>query len=143
METDRLLSSGKDGTSVAEIDTTSNSRKHHRQYQCVILSTWVLIVAITFLSLVMVIDICLRRVDGHDDSSSGSIGSMPTNVVESDISTDDADETSTTRRYHATQFLSFTINTLGGLADKGECEGRNVDPKSNTCILVMMMSNEI
>ena len=101
METDRLLSSGDD-TSQADID----SRKHHRQYQCVILSTWVLIVAIAFLSSVMIVDIRLRRVDGHDDSSSDSIGSMPTNVVESDGISNDV---STKRRYHATQFLSFTI----------------------------------
>lgn len=30
-------------------------------------------------------------------------------------------------RYKATQFISFTINTFGGLADHGECEGRPVD----------------
>ena len=135
METDRLLSSAKDDTSqVAEIDTTSNSLKHQQQsYRCVILSTWVLIVAIAFLSSVMITDIRLRRVDGHDNISGSD--SISTNVVESDGISDDADETSTKRRYHATQFLSFTINTLGGLADKGECEGRNVDPKSNTCYL--------
>lgn len=34
----------------------------------------------------------------------------------------------TERRYKATQFISFTINTLGGVANKGECEGRQVDP---------------
>ncbi|KAL7530885.1 hypothetical protein ACHAXR_003730 [Thalassiosira sp. AJA248-18] len=38
-------------------------------------------------------------------------------------------------RYHATQFISFTINTLGGLAEHGECEGRSVDPDSNSCYL--------
>jgi len=32
------------------------------------------------------------------------------------------------RKYEATQFISFTINTMGGVADKGECEGRKVDP---------------
>lgn len=30
-------------------------------------------------------------------------------------------------KYIGTQFVSFTINTFGGLADKGECEGRQVD----------------
>lgn len=39
------------------------------------------------------------------------------------------------RRYRATQFLSFTINTMGGLADKGECDGRIVDAETNTCYL--------
>lgn len=31
------------------------------------------------------------------------------------------------QRYKATQFISFTINTLGGLAEHGECEDRSVD----------------
>jgi hypothetical protein len=31
------------------------------------------------------------------------------------------------RRYRATQFISFTINTMGGLASKGECVGRDID----------------
>lgn len=29
--------------------------------------------------------------------------------------------------YKATQFISFTINTFGGLAAHGECDGRDVD----------------
>lgn len=51
------------------------------------------------------------------------------------------DETLSTRhhrRYQSTQFISFTINTLGGLADKGECVGRQVDPDyegKETCYL--------
>jgi hypothetical protein len=32
-------------------------------------------------------------------------------------------------KYISTQFISFTINTLGGLEDHGECDGRNVDPR--------------
>ena len=31
------------------------------------------------------------------------------------------------RKYTSTQFISFTINTLGGLANHGECNGREVD----------------
>jgi len=38
-------------------------------------------------------------------------------------------------RYTATQFISLTINTLGGLAKRGECDGRSVDPNSGTCYL--------
>jgi len=38
-------------------------------------------------------------------------------------------------RYNATQFISFTINTLGGSASNGECEGRLVDPKEDACYL--------
>ena len=39
------------------------------------------------------------------------------------------DTTRQNYKYKATQFISFTINTLGGLASKGECEGRQVDPE--------------
>jgi hypothetical protein len=38
-------------------------------------------------------------------------------------------------RYTATQFISFTINTMGGSAEHGECEGLDVDPKSGLCYL--------
>lgn len=38
-------------------------------------------------------------------------------------------------KYKATQFISFSINTMGGLADKGECEGLVVDEASGTCYL--------
>uniref|UniRef100_A0A8J9X1F2 Uncharacterized protein n=1 Tax=Phaeodactylum tricornutum TaxID=2850 RepID=A0A8J9X1F2_PHATR len=40
-----------------------------------------------------------------------------------------------THEYTATQFISFTINTLGGLQAHGECEGRHVDPDTNSCYL--------
>ena len=38
------------------------------------------------------------------------------------------------QRYKATQFISFTINTLGGLAEHGECEDRSVD-ENGVCYL--------
>ena len=38
-------------------------------------------------------------------------------------------------RYTATQFISFTINTFGGFANQGECEGRDVDSASGMCYL--------
>ena len=37
-------------------------------------------------------------------------------------------------RYKATQFISFTINTLGGLDAHGECKGRSVD-ENGVCYL--------
>lgn len=39
------------------------------------------------------------------------------------------------RNYEGTQFISFTINTLGGKAEFGECPDLLVDPESNTCYL--------
>jgi hypothetical protein len=37
--------------------------------------------------------------------------------------------------YSATQFISFSINTLGGMDKYGECEGRSVDPADGLCYL--------
>jgi hypothetical protein len=38
-------------------------------------------------------------------------------------------------KYTATQFISFTISTMGGLADAGECEGLVVDEATGSCYL--------
>mmetsp|Transcript_31969 Transcript_31969/g.48639 ORF Transcript_31969/g.48639 Transcript_31969/m.48639 type:complete len:487 (-) Transcript_31969:72-1532(-) len=38
-------------------------------------------------------------------------------------------------KFIATQFISFTINTIGGVAAHGECEDRNVDPSNGFCYL--------
>jgi len=57
-------------------------------------------------------------------------------VVSSSHLLDDAAPTSSRKsKYKATQFISFTINTLGGSADDGECDGRDVDPKTGLCYL--------
>lgn len=37
--------------------------------------------------------------------------------------------------YTATQFISFTISTMGGSPQHGECVDRAVDPEQNTCYL--------
>lgn len=39
------------------------------------------------------------------------------------------------RKYKATQFVSFTINTMGGREEYGECKHRHVDPELGTCYL--------
>ena len=39
----------------------------------------------------------------------------------------DSEEESPAPRYNATQFISFTINTFGGLAEHGECSDHEVD----------------
>ena len=43
----------------------------------------------------------------------------------------------TSVEYIATQFISFTINTIGGIAAKGECDNppRPVDPRNGFCYL--------
>ena len=50
------------------------------------------------------------------------------------ISLDSEEVNSVESKYIATQFISFTINTLGGMAEHGECEGRKVDP-NGVCYL--------
>lgn len=57
----------------------------------------------------------------HHDSSSSS--------------DDPSSSSSRSSRYTATQFISFSINTMGGVAEKGECEGLVVDAASGTCYL--------
>lgn len=42
---------------------------------------------------------------------------------------------STFGKYSATQFISFTINTMGGLAEEGECDGLVVDESTGSCYL--------
>lgn len=42
---------------------------------------------------------------------------------------------STSGKYIATQFISFTINTMGGLAEEGECDGLVVDESTGSCYL--------
>lgn len=39
------------------------------------------------------------------------------------------------RKYSATQFISFSINTLGGMEEFGECEGRPIDEEDGLCYL--------
>jgi len=45
------------------------------------------------------------------------------------------DDTESSPKYINTQFISFTINTIGGIADKGECKGQPVDPNNGFCYL--------
>jgi hypothetical protein len=45
------------------------------------------------------------------------------------------EEQDVARKYKATQFVSFTINTMGGADEFGECKHRHVDPELGTCYL--------
>ena len=62
-----------------------------------------------------------------DDDSLPQLGALP-NIEGDDVAKERP-------RYVATQFLSFTINTLGGLEEHGECQGRPVDPTTGSCYL--------
>ena len=51
------------------------------------------------------------------------------------IDDDEEEEAGAVPSYVGTQFISFTINTIGGVADKGECKGQPVDPHNGFCYL--------
>ena len=124
MESDSLLH--RDGDTAPSKNDRTKSQN---------LSTWALVVAVTLLTVVLIADVRLRgavfdfrRTHGAattDTSHDAAVSSPSTTTTSS----------SSTPRFQATQFVSFTINTLGGLAEYGECKGRNVDPKSNSCYL--------
>ena len=127
MESDRLLSDRENGSS----GTAGINSKSQRNQT---ISTWALVIAVTFLAAVLVVDIHLRRSDGANGIRAPA-ASTDASTVTTTSSLSTADTSDSASRYHATQFMSFTINTLGGLAEHGECEGRNVDPKSDSCYL--------
>jgi len=68
---------------------------------------------------------------------------LPVSPSHSTLHQEDTTTTTTTddssprrdSKYKATQFISFTINTLGGSAEDGECKGRDVDPQNDMCYL--------
>ena len=123
METDSLLS--------ARTETSPGNEKNSEVKRRQILSRWALVVAVSFLAVALIVDIRLRVAAGNDEARSTSTATDTYHeTASSPLST-----SSTPPRYHATQFISFTINTLGGLAEYGECEGRKVDPNSNSCYL--------
>lgn len=86
-----------------------------------ILLACVLIVAVTF-STTLVID--RHRSSTSAESSSDALADHEASK-----------ESPRKSKYKATQFISFTINTLGGSSADGECDGRNVDPKTGLCYL--------
>ena len=92
-----------------------------------------LVIAIVFLSAVLIVDIRIRSTSSNAAEHHGVDG------IISGTPYYDVDDPTVSppprRRYHGTQFISFTINTLGGLAEYGECDGKNVDPTSGTCYL--------
>lgn len=56
---------------------------------------------------------------------------MDDDYNDSDIDNDSDNEPT----YVGTQYISFTINTIGGVADKDECKGKPVDPNNGFCYL--------
>mmetsp|Transcript_2656 Transcript_2656/g.4542 ORF Transcript_2656/g.4542 Transcript_2656/m.4542 type:complete len:376 (+) Transcript_2656:162-1289(+) len=131
-ETDGLLSVPNGNTSSAK------ENRDHQGHKCLCTnkqtaSNWILIAVVTILSIVLVFDISLHyatsRAAGIDESSSseGITTSLRTSPATFDPHT--------TGRYYATQYLSFTINTLGGSASHGECKGKTVDNKTDLCYL--------
>jgi predicted amidohydrolase len=82
-----------------------------------------------------------KFLESPSDSSSFISTSSPSTSIsfiiqDDDVESrmDDDDERTENHLYAATQFISVTINTFGGIAEEGECEGRDVSP-IGTCYL--------
>lgn len=72
----------------------------------------------------------------NDDNQSPESAIVPNDddqSLDNAMHFDTANET--VHKYNATQFISFTINTMGGSAAHGECDGKGVDPESGNCYL--------
>jgi hypothetical protein len=111
--------------------SSGNSMTRQPRYNCLTISNWALVVT---LIIALIVDITLRTHQAaNSDSDESSISPTTLNVVSQ--STQPSTPIPNNRRYHATQFVSFTINTLGGSASHGECEGKAIDPTSDTCYL--------
>ena len=104
---------------------TNGSSSHN----CQVVSNW----ALTFSALLLVITTLFTDRSLFASDPSSSIRSTPNSSNELTPPTSFGPHTN--GRYYATQFVSFTINTLGGSASDGECEGRSIDPKEDACYL--------
>ncbi|KAL3805874.1 hypothetical protein HJC23_007835 [Cyclotella cryptica] len=122
-----MAATERDGLLTRPQDTLSSPTPG---WNCQTISNWALTCVVSLLVLVLIID---PRIS--------PFGSSQPSVDESSASaaTTESPHTSfsphTEGRYYATQFISFTINTSGGSASDGECEGRLVDPKEDACYL--------
>ena len=96
---------------------------------CQVVSNW----ALTCSVLLLVITTLFTHESLFTSGPSGSSESTPNSI--SDPVPPISYGPHTSGRYYATQFISFTINTLGGSASDGECEGRPIDPKEDACYL--------
>ena len=125
METDGLLAApiDRDLGNKYQVGACSNKQTA---------SNWVLVAVVTILSIILLFDISLHyptaRTVGvdEDEGISTSLRTSPTST---------RFDPHTNGRYYATQFLSFTINTLGGSAKHGECKGKAVDNNTDLCYL--------
>ena len=79
------------------------------------LATWALAVALTILAVVLLVDIPLRAMHRNDHvaASTPAATDSSTVIATSQVSASSV-ISSPSQRYHGTQFISFTINTLGG-----------------------------
>lgn len=136
MESDSLLPVSNDVSPRKNSGSDGNGNATIGQLCRQTLATWALAVALTILAVVLLVDIPLRAMHGNDHVAASTTAATDsyTVIATSQVSASSV-ISSPSQRYHGTQFISFTINTLGGLAEYGECEGRSVDPNSNSCYL--------
>jgi hypothetical protein len=105
--------------------SSSNGSRIQRRPPWVLWTIWIILV----LGIIAVIAVCVFL-----EYTDKSAPSTPATYTRSDATTADPIEENS-RRYTATQFISFTINTLGGLDAHGECGHQPVDPDTGVCYL--------
>lgn len=99
------------------------------RFLCQVISNW----AVTFASCLLIITLFIKGSPIYSPQPRSTESTAP--VSENGQSTPTIFSPHTQGRYYATQFISFTINTLGGSASHGECKGRPIDPKKDACYL--------
>jgi hypothetical protein len=91
---------------------------------------WIIFVSVLLVAVIAVYVL----VDYDDDDDELASEESASTYTRSDTNTVLPSEDNS-RRYTATQFISFTINTLGGLDSHGECAHQPVDPDTGVCYL--------
>jgi hypothetical protein len=110
---------------LSTFNQTANSGSPARRTHALIL--WTLLVVATVIAVGAFVEYKLpagRQVVDNDESASTAA-----------VDTPGEENGPHNRRYTATQLISFTINTLGGLDAHDECAGQPVDPDTGVCYL--------
>lgn len=115
MESDSLLPVSNDVSPRKNSGSDGNGNATIGQLCRQTLATWALAVALTILAVVLLVDIPLRAMHRNDHvaASTPAATDSSTVIATSQVSASSV-ISSPSQRYHGTQFISFTINTLGG-----------------------------
>lgn len=123
-ETDGLLRNGSHTDAATATTTTYNGNKRFANLLWTILGASIVVLLIEHLTPLL--SYSLFRDQETPDASS---------LRSKEVTSTSEPPQQQERKYKSTQFVSFSINTMGGLADRGECEGLVVDKATGTCYL--------